>query len=287
MNDIRKGALRLATLAGLALAGLIVAFAATGSASSAAPQATTTTAATAPVATSQPRISGDARDGGTLTTDGGTWRGTQPLTFRFQWLRCDSNGLNCASIGGANTKSYVVSTQDVGHRLRVRVTATNAAGSQTSRSDATSIVTTRPATTAVTTTSSNGRIALGNGAFSRTVESVEPPDRLVVDQVRFSPQPLRSRSVVTARFRVTSVKTGDRVRGAVVYALPLPYGQFRTPPEVVTGIDGWATVQLAPTSSLNLRLGSVQVFVRARKPGDDLLAGISTRRLVQMTLRAG
>ena len=32
------------------------------------------------------------------------------------------------------------------------------------------------------------------------------------------------------------------------------------------------------------RNGYVTVFVRARKPGDDPLAGVSTRRLVQFTV---
>ena len=50
-----------------------------------------------------------------------------------------------------------------------------------------------------------------------------------------------------------------------------------------TGQDGWATVRLAPQRDFPLRRGySVQFFVRARKGGDNLLAGVSTRRLVQV-----
>ena len=39
---------------------------------------------------------------------------------------------------------------------------------------------------------------------------------------------------------------------------------------------------LRPTSRLPIRRGgAIVMFVRARKPGDNLLAGVSTRRLVQ------
>jgi hypothetical protein len=34
-----------------------------------------------------------------------------------------------------------------------------------------------------------------------------------------------------------------------------------------------------------LRPGELVLFVRARKPGDNLLAGVSTRRLVQAAIR--
>ena len=51
-----------------------------------------------------------------------------------------------------------------------------------------------------------------------------------------------------------------------------------------TGGDGWATLTLSPTAKLP-RQSSIVIFVRARKPGDSLLAGVSTRRLVQVTVR--
>jgi hypothetical protein len=52
-------------------------------------------------------------------------------------------------------------------------------------------------------------------------------------------------------------------------------------PEAVTGGDGWATVTFRVRPTFALRRGNfVVVFVRARKPGGNLLAGVSTRRLV-------
>jgi len=88
-------------------------------------------ATTPPRNTVRPTISGTARQGETLTVDPGSWSGTQPMTFAFQWRRCDTNGASCANIIGATTKTYTVTSVDVGNALRVRVRATNSARSAT------------------------------------------------------------------------------------------------------------------------------------------------------------
>jgi hypothetical protein len=53
--------------------------------------------------------------------------------------------------------------------------------------------------------------------------------------------------------------------------------------EAVTGQDGWATItyQILPRQPI-ARGVQITFFVRARKPGDDLLAGVSSRRLVSL-----
>ena len=67
--------------------------------------------------------------------------------------------------------------------------------------------------------------------------------------------------------------------------LGLPYGRIANVPEQETGTDGWVTFQVQPTAQLPLANGgALVVFVRARKPGENLLAGVSTRRLVQVRL---
>lgn len=107
-------------------------------------------AGTAAAATSPPRntvrptISGTARQGELLTADPGSWSGTQPITFKYQWLRCDTNGASCSNIIGATGKTYTVSSVDVGNALRVRVRATNSAGSSTAVSPPRTVVATAP-----------------------------------------------------------------------------------------------------------------------------------------------
>ena len=80
-----------------------------------------------PVNTAPPTISGEAREGQTLTESHGTWEGG-PTSYAYQWLRCDSAGANCTAISGASAQQYVLSAADVGHRIKVQETATNAGG---------------------------------------------------------------------------------------------------------------------------------------------------------------
>jgi hypothetical protein len=108
-------------------------------------------AGTAAAATSPPRntvrptISGTARQGELLTADPGSWSGSQPMTFTFQWRRCESNGASCANIIGATSKTYTVSSADVGNGLRVRVRATNSVRSATAISPVRAVLTAEPA----------------------------------------------------------------------------------------------------------------------------------------------
>src|SRR5215475_519067 len=71
-----------------------------------------------------PTISGTAEAGQTLTATRGTWSNA-PTSFSFAWTRCDTSGNGCASIG-ASGRLYTATTADVGHTLRVTVTARNA-----------------------------------------------------------------------------------------------------------------------------------------------------------------
>jgi hypothetical protein len=88
-----------------------------------------------------PRISGRARPGGKLSASHGSWTG-QPKSYRFQWLRCNAEGGSCVRIQHATHSAYRVTQHDAGHRLRIRVTAVNAAGSRLATSEASAHVAT-------------------------------------------------------------------------------------------------------------------------------------------------
>jgi hypothetical protein len=226
--------------------------------------------AQAPTNTERPTISDTTPQvGQTLTADRGEWTGSQPIVYTYQWLRCNSGGQQCVAIPGADDRTYTVSQDDLGDTLRVRVNARNAAGAGTADSAATSRVAAGPPTPGVV-----------------PVTAVNPPDRLLIDQVQFNPNPIRSATApVTVRVKVLDTR-GRTISGALVFLRSTPV-VTTTPPEGTSGADGWATFTIRPESDFRIvfRPGyNLQFFIRARKPGDNPLAGVSTRRLVQVRL---
>jgi hypothetical protein len=114
-----------------------------GSASAESAQTAPVTAATssaAPKNTDRPIISGTPRVGQTLTTDEGSWSGN-PTSYAFQWQHCDADNIvACTNVAGATGRTYVLHLSDLGYRLRVSVTATNAKGSASAVSATTAII---------------------------------------------------------------------------------------------------------------------------------------------------
>jgi hypothetical protein len=127
----------------------------------------------APVNTSLPRISGTAREGGVVAVSPGAWRGTTPITLTYQWLRCGSGGRTCAAIRGATASDRAVDASDVGHTLRVRVTATNEAGASSVLTSPSAVVASRgtaPANTSAPILSGTAlegeRLSLSTGTWA-------------------------------------------------------------------------------------------------------------------------
>ena len=104
-----------------------------------ASSATTAVVVAKPTVSRAPHIAGTARVGRRLTATPGTWAGV-PTSYRFAWLRCNASGGHCVAIRGATAATYAARAADGGHRLRVRVTAVNAAGSGAATSSATARV---------------------------------------------------------------------------------------------------------------------------------------------------
>jgi hypothetical protein len=224
-----------------------------------------------PVNTTEPSISGSAVVGSRLQANRGQWTGEQPITYSFVWLRCNTQGQNCSEIQGATDSDYEVRDSDLGRTVRVRVIARNDSGSRSAISNPTAVVTKNTPPPPSTGTIDVGQLQAAG-------------DRLVVAQVRFSPNPVTSRTApITARVQVTA-RNGRPVSGALVFV--------RGTPRVVRGQtqatqgDGWATLTLVPNGYFpEPRAGfNVQFFVKAYRRGDPPLGGIAGYRLVQVPL---
>jgi hypothetical protein len=238
--------------------------------------------AAAPSNTSPPTITGTPQEGHTLVGHRGKWSGS-PTDYNDFWVRCDKDGASCANISGAHDRNgYLLKKVDVDNTIRFKVQATNADGSTFASSVPTAVITAATVTPPPVT---NGCAKKGG---SIPIAGVTPPARLTIDQTQISPSTITyGTRAVTARFHVAACS--GSVEGALVYVTAVPFGQFAIPNEQPTGSDGWATVQLSALAGypVSNKQQLLVMFVRARKSGEDLLGGISTRRLVSFHVTAG
>jgi hypothetical protein len=234
--------------------------------------------AAAPAAAGPPAITGTPTAGQTLTANEGAYTGTQPISFTYSWERCDVNGATCAAIPAATQRIYVLSSLDIGKTIRVRLTATNASGSSSLTSVPTAVI-------AVGVPASATK--LSDGSLSIEAADVGGAQRLVLDQFKVDvSQPIHTREAFKITFHVSDTR-GYSVRNALVYLIGLPYNRIARVPEQKTSNDGTATFTIAPTKLQPLKVGArIVIFARARVESDKLLAGASTRRLIEVVFGA-
>ena len=82
--------------------------------------------------------------GAVLSTSLGTWTGSFPQTYAYQWKQCegaDPANAPCYAIPGATSATFTVHGTLFGKRIRAEVTATNGGGSVPAQSTATALVT--------------------------------------------------------------------------------------------------------------------------------------------------
>ena len=114
------------------------------------------------------------------------------------------------------------------------------------------------------------------------IADLAPPARTQIEAFDVLSGPINEQAqTFTLKVRVGSTCSVN-IKGASVYVTAVPYNQFSIPAEELTGDDGTATLVFRrdanfPASSKQQQL---TLFIRATKPGEDKLAGVSTRRLV-------
>ena len=115
------------------------------------------------------------------------------------------------------------------------------------------------------------------------IADLAPPARTQIEAFDVLSGPVNEGTqTFTLKVRVGSTCSGIDIKGASVYVTAVPYNQFTIPDEELTGDDGTAKLVFRrdakfPASDQQQQL---TLFIRATKPGEDSLAGVSTRRLV-------
>jgi hypothetical protein len=136
-------------------------------------------------------------------------------------------------------------------------------------------------TIAATSATPNG-CPTNKSAKTAPIAELSPPARLQIVAFDVLSGPINEQSgTFTLKVRIGSTCSVN-VKGASVYVTAVPYNQFSIPAEELTGDEGTATLVFRrdanfPASDQQQQL---TLFVRATKPGEDPLAGVSTRRLV-------
>jgi thermitase len=205
-----------------------------GGSTSAQSAQTAVVVAAPPVNTVPPTASGSPSKGQTLTTSNGSWKGTTPMSDEYQWLRCDGNGANCASIAGATASIYTLTSADVGSTVRSNVTASNSAGSASANSSQTAVVTnvqnlTFSGTLTKNTSSLSFPITIGAGEADATLtfsasKSTSMTLKLmsgttVAGQTSGSKSPLTLNLPGLSAGSYTYVVSGSGYKGSVSFAL--------------------------------------------------------------------
>jgi hypothetical protein len=121
---------------------------------------------TVPSNTAPPTVSGSAQVGQVLTATSGTWSGSTPIAYAYQWQGCNASGESCANISGATATSYTVAEADIGRAIRVVVTASNSAGSAPQASAPTAAVQGKSVGCTTTVTPSMSASAIGSTIVS-------------------------------------------------------------------------------------------------------------------------
>ena len=110
-----------------------------GTATASSPE-TPVVGALLPVDLGLPSILGSLVEGQLLSAEPGSWSGSEPISYAYQWLECDAAGEKCSEISKATGSTLSLASGLIGDTAEVVVTATNAAGSSSATSSPTSII---------------------------------------------------------------------------------------------------------------------------------------------------
>ncbi len=220
----------------------------------------------APVNVDPPTITGTPRVGQVLTAHDGTWD-NDPTEFSYRWLRCNGVGGSCVLLS-ANGQTFRLHDLDVGHTLRVRVTATNADGSARARSDASDVVQanaaplTNTARPTITGTARVGeQLSAGQGSWTGNPTAYTYQwQRCDIDAVTCIDIP----GATGQTYGIRSLDLGFRIRVAVTAHANVRTGMATSPPTAVVQPVTPVTNRRPTLRILGTRFLGARIYVRMR-----------------------
>jgi 5-hydroxyisourate hydrolase-like protein (transthyretin family) len=209
--------------------------------------------------------------------NGGEWSGPN-LNMAYAWLRCDQSGGACEQIPGAMGLSYLPTPDDVGHTLKLAVTATNVADSVTVYSAKSGVVAaakrvedttapsampvvTIPGLSTVTNTTTNTTIEREHVMIGRIVGEPAgatcPADKatLKFQHISGGRLSLRYGRATTAQVLLTCTNSGKPIAGAKLEIATKTGTAAAVASDVTTDGAGHATLRIGKGASRGIAIG--------------------------------
>ena len=178
-----------------------------------------------PSNTELPKVTGEAKEGQTLTATSGKWSGTEPILYEYEWLRCNSEGKACtqAAAKSALGASYAAKAEDVGKTLIAKVYAKNLAGTGEAESTATAPVagvapknTIAPLTVPTVTTTSGSTVAVTEGTWEGTKPIAYEVEWKLCSSATFCKVESKGEYATHKEFKVPAASGGKKLKVNVI-----------------------------------------------------------------------
>lgn len=229
--------------------------------------------AAAPQSTAPPQISGNAKEGQTLTASNGTWTNV-PTSYAYQWRRCASDGRACGDITGATKQTYSVASADVGRTLRVVVTASNPDGKASATAGATDVVDSKSGPANSVKPAMDGTATVGRALRVSTGTWSPTPTSYGYQWQRCTSTGTDCANVVGATgsvYGVRSVDVDHRMRALVTARTSTGRSTVASSPSSVV-LDNTTTVTTTSTTTVQGNKAPTIVFLSVKRVGARVFA---------------
>ena len=176
------------------------------------------TPAQGPTAAVRPSVSGTLQQGSHLAAHPGTWLGGGPVTFAYQWYRCDTNAAHCSSVHGATKSTYLEVAKDAGHTLALTVRATDTSGTATAYAPVVGVVAATAALAATKAPALAGKPVTAQTLTVKAAAWTAKPGALTYAWLRCNPNGRACSGIAgaaTSRYVLTADDRGHEIVAAV------------------------------------------------------------------------